>query len=185
MSRAIDILMDRLEAGGSSAEKAASSLENQARRQGSAMDNYVPRLAKCLQSSDFGVRAAVASALGEIGTAKASNALLKALETASPSELQTECGYSCWSDEPLYYWLVSRLAKPQDKHVAKLLVSIIASDNYPAPVRACAMGQLSYDLDLEDYGLSLPDNLMDVLEDFSASDDEDVSEGAIRLLGMM
>ena len=184
MSKAIEILIGKLSTSGDTATHAASALVDQAQRNGSMMATFVPQLSSYLYSPNFEVRAAIATAIGNIDCPKAVDALSNAVNEIPASDLQHKCCYSCWSKEPLHYWLIAGIAENQNRHSAQALLSLVCLKSLPDTTRSCAMGQLAY-FDLEDYELNLPDNFVEILDAFASSADSDIAMGAIRMLGQI
>lgn len=182
MTKVVDILVRRLLAKDPIAEKAAEALQEQADCNGNQMAQYVPALVPYLTSSNFNVRAAISRALGGIGTEEAIEALQAAVLISSEKELATECGYSRWSEEPFYYWLLSGIAKRRKTANAQALIDILASQRVSRIVKSGAMQQLAH-FKKDDIGISLPHDFIDMLEEFASSEDEDIASGAIDMLG--
>ena len=181
MERAIEILFRKLEEGGKTGRAAAEALVSQARRKGVAMAPYENRIAKYLSCPDPDIRASAAQMLGHLKSESAIGTLESLLLSLSPEELRTEC-----SDGPFYDCILSGIENAENATAARALLRGVLSTSLPQRVRACAMEKLYYVLcylDLEDEGITIPEELTDVLEEYAASPDGRVSEAAIRLLG--
>jgi len=184
ISRPVLILISNLSIEGEKARLAAESLIQQARRHTDKLDPAIEALTPFLSSGDFGVRAAVAAALGHIGTSGAIKALVRAFEQCPAHELSTECSYSGCYEEPLCECLANAIGENENKMTAKALVSLLCSRTVPNAAKAGLMLKLA-DFDLEETKVRWPPDIVDALEAMVSSDDPRISEGAIRLLGAL
>jgi len=179
LSRPIQILLAKLEGGGDAASQAAEALKSQARRHGSKMEPAVEQLVPFLFDDNRLVRVSVAIALGHIGTTKAVTAIVKAFEQTPPGELAAES-----DGGTIHYWLASALAENESKISAKAFLSLLGSRTLPDSAKACVMLELGR-FDLDNLGVKLPENLSETLERLASSDDPEVVEGALSLLGQI
>lgn len=179
LSRPIQILLAKLEGGGDAASQAAEALKSQARRHGSKMEPAVEHLVPFLFDDNRLVRVSVAIALGHIGTTKAVTAIVKAFEQTPPGELAAES-----DGGTIHYWLASALAENESKISAKALLALLGSRTLPDSAKACVMLELGR-FDLDNLGVKLPENLSETLERLASSDDPEVVEGALSLLGQI
>jgi DNA polymerase-3 subunit epsilon len=179
LSRPIQILLEKLAQGGTTARKAAQSLESQARRHGSKMEPAVGVLVPYLYHDPLELRTDVAAVLGHIGTANAVSALAKAFEETSSKDLAADI-----DGDKAHFLFAYALAQNESKLSAKALLRLLASRTLPDFAKGSVMDILS-GYDFEDLGVKLPDNLTETLERFAESDDPQVVEGALSLLGKM
>lgn len=184
ISRPVQILIEKLGSEGSISQKSAEALIDQARRHGSSLEDAVAQLSPYLYGDNFSVRVAVASVLGHIGTQKAIKAIAKAFESCSADELAMECNFGVWSEESLSTWFASAIGESENRVSAKALISLLSSKSLPDAAKARVMHQLGY-FDLDDLNVKLPGDIVETLERFASSDDPDIAEGAISMLGKL
>jgi HJR/Mrr/RecB family endonuclease len=173
--------VERLAKNDELAVKTADALESTARRNPGKLIPHLSTLAAHLRSPNLDLRAAVSQVLGQLKSRNAQLALLEALELESPAMLATECKYSCWSGEPLYYWYLHSIQEAEDKHAAELLVYVACGREFTDAIRGCALKQLAGFVGSNN--IRIPDQCIEIAQEFSAHVDEKVAEGAIALLG--
>lgn len=182
ISRPVQILISKLGIDGNTAVKAAEALIDQARRHASQLDDAVEHISPFLHSDNFNVRAAVAKVLGHIGTPKSIKAIFQAFEACPAAELATDCNFSCWVAMSLSKWFAAAIAEHETKLSAKTLVSLLSSKSLPDASKAAVMDKLG-SFDLDELNVKLPGNIVEILEKFAASDDPEICDGAINMLG--
>jgi hypothetical protein len=182
LPRAVEILIAKLGDDGVGAQKAAVSLADQARRRGAKLNGAVKLLIPYLQDKQLGVRAGIAETLGYIGTKPAVNAIVKAFEGASDREHCEQISRDGFTDQSLAQRFADSLSNRETKLSAIAMVTLLGSDSLPDFAKAAVMSQLAY-FDLDELGISIPDGIVEVMGQFASSDDEEIAEGAIRLLG--
>lgn len=183
VSRPVEILISKLGLDGKIAQQAAEALMKQARRHREKLEEAVDQMAPFLHSDNYNVRGAVANVLGHIGTQTAIRAIARAFESSSAEDLATQCEVE-WEDKSLSEWYAQAIGETRNKLTAKTLVSLLSSKTIPDAAKAGVMMQLS-DFDLDDLKVKLPRDIVEVLEAFASSDDPNLAEGAINMLGSM
>jgi len=177
LSRPVEILLEKLSQGGKAARKAAASLESQASRHGTKMEPAVNALLPYLYADDLELRTSVAAVLGHIGTAGAVSAVAKVFEDTASKDLAAEI-----NGDNVHFLFAYALAGNETRLSATALLGLLASRKLPDFAKGSVMSVLS-GYDLEDLEVQIPDSLTDTLERFASSDDPEVVEGALSLLG--
>ena len=179
LSRPVQILLAKLAGGGDAAYKAAEALGSQAGRHRSKIEAAVEHMVPFLHDDSLRLRTKVAYVLGRIGTAKAVAAVAKAFEDSTASDLAADV-----DGDTAHFLFAYALGENESKLSAKALLGLLGSRTLPDFAKASVMTILGgYDLD--DLGVKIPDNLADTLERFTTSDDPQVVEGALSLLGQI
>lgn len=177
LSRPVQVLLAKLAGGGEAACKAAEALESQAGRHRAKMDAAVETLVPFLYDHSLKLRTKVACVLGRIGTARAVSAVAKAFGESSASDLAQDI-----DGDTAHFLFAYAIGETESKVSAKALLALLASPRLPDFAKASVMSILGgYDFD--DLEVKLPDNLADTLERFINSDDPQIVEGALSLLG--
>jgi HEAT repeat protein len=183
-----DILISRLADEGKVGLTAAEALLAQAEKDPQKLASSADRIAKFMKHRDLNVRSAVARILGCIGSKVCLDALIECLRTEREEVLCTRCSYSCWSAEPLYFWIASGLSgsskffAEKTPASARALITVVCDSQISKKARAAAMKALS-DFNFDDIGVDIPKKAIDIASEFAASDDPVVAEGGLSLLG--
>jgi hypothetical protein len=183
MSAAVQILVAKLDGPKAIALGAAEALLDVARDRRCDLDPYVMDFCLRLGAGDVDVASALANALGKWGSDTAVSTLGAATKTMDAMRLLQPASYSCFSKEPLSYWLVTSIADPQTATSAVVLSGIIQKQSLPSPVRSLALKELSQFIGKFPDAASVVNDVKALALEYASSNDPAVAEGALAFLG--
>jgi len=180
---ATDFLLEKLTtATGEEAIQTTEALQSRARRKAGSLSGHEKAVSRNLYSDDPNLVAATSDLLAAMGTDAALSMLTEAWAPVVAKMGFAPAHFSAWASEPVYYWLLSRIAKFNNHKAVKFLISIAEDRQAAIAMRGVAFQQLVYCPYRQKRSL-YEAAVIAATKEVASSNDKKAAAGAVAFLG--